>query len=326
MLGGMLVGAGILTAGVIAAIVLARKIFSKKQELEMIQKLLEEVGENYSTLHSTAEELQQTISQYKHEKEYLAVENQMSLEKLNQLNETFAASLKNQTQMSSEAFTNFFEVLEKDYAELEEAYDEAKEALGSSYAEKEEELKKNLAIQKEMLDSITATREAAMAAKLKEQEIKDKLAFYCLQIEAVDKKDIALLQSVKKQLTKPRVLSMLIWSTFYQKQMTTLCNNVLGTQTVCGIYKITNQNNDMCYIGQSVDVSTRWKQHAKCGLGIDTPAGNKLYKAMMEDGIDSFSWELLEACPREQLNEKEKKYIEIYQSYDYGYNNTKGNN
>ena len=29
----------------------------------------------------------------------------------------------------------------------------------------------------------------------------------------------------------------------------------------------------------------RWKQHAKCGLGIDTPAANKLYKAMQEDGI-----------------------------------------
>ena len=46
---------------------------------------------------------------------------------------------------------------------------------------------------------------------------------------------------------------------------------------------------------------------------------------MQEIGIWNFSWELLEACPREQLNEKEKYYINLYQSQDFGYNSTKGN-
>ena len=36
--------------------------------------------------------------------------------------------------------------------------------------------------------------------------------------------------------------------------MTALCNNVLGLDTVTGIYKITNQTDDMCYIGQAVDM------------------------------------------------------------------------
>ena len=106
--------------------------------------------------------------------------------------------------------------------------------------------------------------------------------------------------------------------------MTALCNNVLGTTTVTGIYKITNQKDNMCYVGQAVDVATRWKQHAKCGLGIDTPAGNKLYKAMIQDGIWNFSWELLEQCPRPDLDEKEKFYINLYQSYEYGYNSNTG--
>ena len=72
------------------------------------------------------------------------------------------------------------------------------------------------------------------------------------------------------------------------------------------------------------DVADRWKQHAKCGLGIDTPAANKLYKAMQEDGINNFSWELIEKCPREQLNEKEKYYIELYDAYNFGYNSNVG--
>ena len=106
--------------------------------------------------------------------------------------------------------------------------------------------------------------------------------------------------------------------------MTMLCNNVIGIETKSGIYKITNQLNDCCYIGQAVDLASRWKQHAKCGLGIDAPKGSKLYKAMQEDGLWNFSFEVLEFCSSAELNEKEKYYIELYQSKDYGYNTLKG--
>ena len=92
----------------------------------------------------------------------------------------------------------------------------------------------------------------------------------------------------------------------------------------CGIYKITNTINNLVYIGQAVDVATRWKNHAKAGLGIDTPANNKLYKAMQEDGLENFSFELLEECSRAELNEKEKWYISLYQSDQFGYNSNSG--
>jgi group I intron endonuclease len=108
--------------------------------------------------------------------------------------------------------------------------------------------------------------------------------------------------------------------------MTTLCNNVVGTYMKSGIYKITNQKTKECYIGQAVDIASRWKQHAKCMLDIDTPAGNKLYKAAQEYGIWNFSWEILEECPHEQLNEKEQYYIDLYDSYNFGYNQNKGIN
>ena len=68
-----------------------------------------------------------------------------------------------------------------------------------------------------------------------------------------------------------------------------------------------------------------WKEHCKHGLGIDTPVGNKLYKAIEKDGLQNFSFEVLEECPKEQLNEKEKYYIELYDTYNFGYNSTKGN-
>lgn len=119
---------------------------------------------------------------------------------------------------------------------------------------------------------------------------------------------------------------MLVWQTYYQKPINQVCANVLGSSTasICGIYKITNQKNGIVYIGQAVDISTRWKNHAKAGLGIDTPQGNKLYKAMMEDGLENFSFEVLEICSRDQLDEKEKWYIGLYQADQFGYNSNSG--
>ena len=118
---------------------------------------------------------------------------------------------------------------------------------------------------------------------------------------------------------------MLMWQTWWQKPLKALAANILGTSTVTGIYKITNIITGECYIGQAADIASRWSEHAKCGLGIDTPAGNKLYKAMQEYGLQSFSWELLEKCDRAELNEKERYYISLYDSVNYGYNILKGN-
>ena len=99
---------------------------------------------------------------------------------------------------------------------------------------------------------------------------------------------------------------------------------MLGPNEKCGIYKITNKNNKLCYIGQSKKIRERWREHMKCGIGIDVPANNKLYQAMQKEGLDIFTFELLEKCAAAQLNEKEVFYIALYNSYDYGYNSSKG--
>ena len=106
--------------------------------------------------------------------------------------------------------------------------------------------------------------------------------------------------------------------------MTELCDRILGKRVVCGIYKITNLDTEQCYIGQSVNISDRWKQHCKCGLGIEASATNKLYNAMQKDGVWNFSFELLEQCSKQLLNEKEGFWIQMYQSNIFGYNITKG--
>ena len=181
---------------------------------------------------------------------------------------------------------------------------------------------------KNELDKLKSTRAAAHEALLKQQQVKDNKQKYCLIPNQNDLDDIYKLQRIKKDLHKPRILSMLIWQTYWQPLAKKQFPQILGTAvTKTGIYKITNLKTNDCYIGQSLDIYKRWCQHCKCGLGIDTPVGNKLYKAMFQYGLQNFTFELLEECPKDTLtlNEKEKYFIKLYDAKNFGYNSTGGN-
>ena len=215
--------------------------------------------------------------------------------------------------------------LETEYTRKQQEYVDAVELLNKSYSEIQDNILLNLDEENTKLDRIKELRIAAQEAITREKEIKENQDFYCLKISLAEKSDIKILDKVKEELNHPRLLCMLIWQSFFKQSMNTLCNNILGLNTVTGIYKITNIKTDECYIGQAVDVAKRWKDHAKHGLGIDTPKGNKLYAAMAAYGLWNFSWELIEKCSRDLLNEKEKYYIDLYMSNEYGYNSQKGN-
>lgn len=166
---------------------------------------------------------------------------------------------------------------------------------------------------------------ALKAAELREQELRDKQNFYKITLEDKDKRDIEIINSIRYELDNPRPINMLIWTTYYSKPANEMCARVLGGNgKVTGIYKITNSKDNRCYIGQAVDVRERWREHLKCGLGIDTPADNRLYKAMLNDGIQNFSFELLESCDKNELNERESYYIQTFNSVYLGYNQNKG--
>ena len=175
------------------------------------------------------------------------------------------------------------------------------------------------------LNKLKASLNAGVEARLREQEKKDKINFYKLSISDADLADVKMLQNLKSSFHKPVVLSKLIWTQYFQKQMTQLCDRVFGKKPISGIYKITDLITEECYIGQSVNIQQRMKQHCKCGLGIEASATNKLYNTMQKDKVWNFSFELLEQCSKESLNEKEKFWIQMYQSNKFGLNTMKGN-
>lgn len=205
--------------------------------------------------------------------------------------------------------------LEKDFKDSKEYYELTIKTL-TEYVKTEEE----------QLESLKATRAAAIEAAKREKEIQESKDDYCLILPIEYKNDVKILRSVSEQIAKPRSILMAIWQAYYAPLAKKKFPQILGKTDVCGIYKITNQKTGECYIGQAVDIRRRWMDHCKAGLGIDTPQGNQLYAAMLEYGLDSFSFELLLECESGQLNEKEKYFIELYNSNAIGYNGNKGVN
>lgn len=90
----------------------------------------------------------------------------------------------------------------------------------------------------------------------------------------------------------------------------------------CGIYLITNTVNDLKYVGQSIDIYNRWKQHQSTSK--NEKEQNKLYQAIRKYGIENFNFKILEECEKDQLNEREIYWINYYNSFNNGYNMTHG--
>ena len=92
----------------------------------------------------------------------------------------------------------------------------------------------------------------------------------------------------------------------------------------CGIYKITNLINQKSYIGQSVNISARWRRHKNEINNLNN--SYPIYLAFRKYGIENFSFEIIEECQRNELDERERFWIQYYDSYFNGYNQTLGGN
>lgn len=96
-----------------------------------------------------------------------------------------------------------------------------------------------------------------------------------------------------------------------------------------GIYKFENLINHKKYIGQSVDIERRYKDHlnrAKNYFPSNSEYNSSLHCAIRKYGIENFSFSILEECEKKKLNEQEIYWIKFYNSYAEGYNETTGGN
>ena len=93
----------------------------------------------------------------------------------------------------------------------------------------------------------------------------------------------------------------------------------------CGIYKIENLINGKVYIGQSVDIQYRFRNHKSESFNPKSNAyDTAIHRAIRKYGVDNFSFEIVEECEQDQLRAREIYWINYYHSFGEGYNLTSG--
>ena len=83
-----------------------------------------------------------------------------------------------------------------------------------------------------------------------------------------------------------------------------------------GIYRIKNIITNDCYVGSSVNIERRWKQHHR-RLKKNTHDNQYMQNAYNKYGTDAFKYEILEICPAELILEREQERLN---SKSYAYN------
>lgn len=92
-----------------------------------------------------------------------------------------------------------------------------------------------------------------------------------------------------------------------------------------GIYCFENKINNKRYIGQSVKIKTRIKQHIDCSNNKNYAGYNsKFYRALRKYGVENFNITIIETCKESELDDREIYWIEYYDSYKSGYNSNRG--
>lgn len=174
------------------------------------------------------------------------------------------------------------------------------------------------------LEEHRMARETINQAILREKEIQEKEEFYKILITEDDKNDIQILEEIKNKLRNKEALQKLIWEIFIKRPALEMIKRVTVGKKISGIYKVTYLKTGESYIGRSVDIGNRWTEHIKSSLSIGTIAHSSFHNRLEKDGIWNYSWEILEELPKEKNNEREKYWINFYETNKYGLNQRDG--
>lgn len=304
---------GVLIGAIVLYVVL-------KPKLQAVQKFDEDTAIKNEHLRAELLELSKEHSSLTAKKEEI-LSNIATLQK--QAEESSNALYEKGYELANEKMSQAAETMSHKYREMEESFkrdylntlEECANSFQQQIADKQAELAE---VDAQLIDLTSKLTSAVEAAK-RAEELRIKQDFYRLQLSQIDIDEIARLREVTPYLRDSEPLNKVIWKVYYEKPYTDLIGRVVGTGVHTGIYKITNIENQMCYIGQAANIAERWKQHIKRGIGAETPTRNKLYPAMLELGVENFTFEIVEEVERSKLNDREDYWQEYFHAKDFGY-------
>ena len=280
-----------------------------RQEIHNMEIMLEEKAKTYK---QTQNEWLQQVQNLKESYERQREETTSSIKE---------HTLKEQ-QIMTEKLLQKQQEIEKEVRTLDDKY----KLTVVDYENKMFDIRRKFEVEEQELNSQVIQKRNEINTLIeqfkKDEEARKEADFYRIPIAPAAQNDINILKGVAAQLNNPATLYKLIWKEYYENGFNAMIGRVLGDdKDSTGIYKITNIKNQMCYIGQTkAGFKNRWRAHVKRGLGCEKQTNNRLYTGLKEDGLENFTFQILEICNEKILTERERFYINFYDSKNWGYN------
>ena len=291
--------------------------------------------EKFKEAYAKTEEaykLQEKLKEETKEIENKLVEERFAVDGLatrkKELNSEIAEQIENIERLKTSYETTEDEFKKKYMAErkiwLEERQDEYLQMQQDFVEQFREDNSKKMNAAKELsdkLDELRSETAAAIEVAKRHAEEENFSKFHTLQMAENALSDIKQLEEAVQHISPEagEAIAKIIWKVYYEKPYTDLVGRVVGSGRHTGIYRITNLRTQMCYVGQAVDIASRWQQHIKRAINAEPRTLNKLYPAMYKEGLENFSFEIIEECDQSKLNEREDYWQEFYKAKEYGY-------
>lgn len=283
----------------------------KKELQEKTLKIEQDIAVIEEKKNNLSKKYQDAILEFENDYKNKTEDKKVAIEKImqEQIQEMKAENEKQRIEIDKQKKEIF-----DDYGEVVKEYEGMKARAKEKYDKVMEEYDATITKKKKEIQSLIEQFK-------KDEEARKESDFYRIAIPESFKDDIVKLKSIAAQLSKPSTLYKLIWKEYYENSFNAMVGRVLGGDAdKSGIYKITNINNQMVYIGQAVNIGSRWRTHVKRGLKAEEGTSNRLYTALWEEGVENFTFQVVEFCDRKDLTEREKFYISFYNTKEYGYN------
>lgn len=177
---------------------------------------------------------------------------------------------------------------------------------------------------REQLEDFRKRREAINEAILREKKVQEQENFYKIVLTNDDLEDMEMLRGIIPRMRNRDIIPKLIWESILRRPTQEMIKRVTQNRDISGIYKVTYIKTGESYIGKSTNIRARWTNHCKTAIGLEAAASSTFHTRLARDGVENYTWEILEEVAPDKLSEREKYYIELYGTKDNGMNIKEG--
>lgn len=305
--------------------------YDKENRIRKLTGAVKEAQDESQKFQKIVEDVMGTNQILTENKNYLTTENKilsLQCEKLVEENKNFRDKVLDNEGGTPAQFENRIQ-------ELKEQLDRVNKEIEDSW-QKNEELKKNsaaLETKNEELEAnvkkLSGENEALETRneKLKEWNRRaegfvlgtgdgDNYRFYEFELTTKEEELVKLVREIEVMYPDlKRDLATIEWKKVWLPQVQSFTTELSGKT---GIYRLVSKKDDtVSYVGQACDIKERWYQHIKKMVGVDVPGNEKLYKVGRPDEL---KWSVIELVGREDLNERERYWIEYFGCRERGLN------